>query len=85
MDIVEVVEKDGVVVIEKNLYESKEFFIDDLENSEFSTKTPLYNLDIIDEKENGCTDGTYQPFNYGKGADIYILDTGINYDHQDFG
>ena len=44
--------------------------------------TNRYNLDIIDEI--GSLDGTYEPFNYGKGADIYILDTGINYDHEDF-
>ena len=47
-----------------------------------SESTDLYNLDIIDEVN--CIDGTYYSFNYGLGADIYVIDTGINYDHEDF-
>ena len=40
------------------------------------------NLDIIDNIN--CTDGTYNPGSNGTGVDVYILDTGINYDHEDF-
>ena len=40
------------------------------------------NLDIIDDVN--CIDGTYNPGSNGTGADIYILDTGIDYDHEDF-
>ena len=40
------------------------------------------NLDIIDNIN--CTDGTYNPGSIGTGVDIYILDTGIDYDHEDF-
>ena len=74
MDIVDVIEKNQIVKIEKAF--------DDSEIS-VSEYTDLYNLDIIDDQN--CVDGTYQPFNYGYGADIYILDSGINYDHEDFG
>ena len=41
-----------------------------------------YNLDILDNV--GCTDDYFTPFNYGLGADIYTVDSGINYDHVDF-
>ena len=51
----------------------------DFVNYKYTTR---YNLDIIDEVIG--TDGTYEPYNYGAGVDIYILDTGVNYDHEDF-
>ena len=31
-----------------------------------------------------CTDDYFTPFNYGLGVDIYVVDSGINYDHIDF-
>ena len=40
------------------------------------------NLDILDNIN--CIDGRYNPGSNGTGVDIYILDTGINYDHEDF-
>ena len=45
-------------------------------------ETSRFNLDILDNVN--CTDGTFKPENYGEGADIYIVDSGINYDHRDF-
>ena len=44
--------------------------------------TNRYNLDQFDEVSG--TDGTFTPPNYGAGVDIYVVDTGINYDHEDF-
>ena len=41
-----------------------------------------YNLDIIDSED--CTDDYFIPFNYGLGLDIYVVSSGINYDHIDF-
>ncbi|KAI6649235.1 Proteinase T-like [Oopsacas minuta] len=46
--------------------------------------TDRYNLDAIDEDCYECNDGTYKPKYTGKGVDVYILDTGIRYDHNDF-
>ena len=48
-----------------------------------SEYTDSYNLDIIDDPN--CVDSTYQHFNYGYGVDIYVFDTGINHDNEDFG
>ena len=41
-------------------------------------------MDIIDKVQHGCLNEHYDPPNDGTGADIYILDTGINYNHIDF-
>ena len=41
------------------------------------------NLDILDN--TGCIDGDFTPVSSGEGVDIYILDSGIKYDHEDFG
>ena len=42
-----------------------------------------YNLDVVDNTH--CIDGHYTPISSGHGVDIYILDSGINYNHVDFG
>ena len=46
--------------------------------------TDRYNLDIMNKPVDGCRNDQYNLPNDGTGADIYILDTGINYDHNDF-
>ena len=46
--------------------------------------TDRYNLDIMNKPVDGCRNDQYIPPNDGTGADIYILDTGINYAHDDF-
>ena len=61
--------------------EMEEYNTTDLESYRFSEKD-RYNLDIIDNKR--CIDGYFTPVSYGEGVDIYILDTGIKYDHKDF-
>ena len=74
-------EKDQVFSIARNIYNSTKS-IEDVKASSYYVDTTRYNLDIIDDKL--CTDGTFKPFSYGWDADIYILDTGINFDHEDF-
>ena len=45
--------------------------------------TVQWNLDRLDQHSNSL-DGEYNPSGDGTGIDIYILDTGIRYDHTDF-
>ena len=45
--------------------------------------TVQWNLDRLDQHSNSL-DGEYNPVSDGTGIDIYILDTGIRYDHTDF-
>ena len=52
--------------------------------SNLKYSTDRYNLDIMNKPAKVCGNSTYNPPNDGTGADIYILDTGINYDHDDF-
>ena len=52
--------------------------------SDLEHSTDRYNLDIINKPARVCGDYTYSPPNDGTGVDIYILDTGINYEHDDF-
>ena len=47
--------------------------------------TDRYGLDVLDKPQYGCIDEHYDPPNDGGNVDIYILDTGINYNHIDFG
>ena len=46
--------------------------------------TDRYNLGIVDENCYACNDRTYMPQYTGKDVDVYVLDTGIRYDHYDF-
>ena len=50
-----------------------------------SSNTDRYNLDIIDENCWECRNREYSPESTGRGVDVYILDTGIRYDHSEFG
>ena len=47
--------------------------------------TTRYNLDAIDEGCGDCNNGRYDPEGDGQGVDIYILDTGIEDRHSEFG
>ena len=46
--------------------------------------TDRYGLDGLDENCFDCNDGSYIPRYTGKNVDVYILDTGIRSDHNDF-
>jgi subtilisin family serine protease len=41
-------------------------------------------LDELDQGPNHLKDHQYRPIGTGSGIDAYILDSGINYDHEDF-
>ena len=43
-----------------------------------------WDLDRVDERQL-VYDNQYSPAASGDGVDVYIIDTGINYDHEDFG
>ena len=59
--------------------EQKPVFADEL-------ATPHWNLDRIDERELAAVDGTWTgPANGGAGVRIYIVDTGVDGAHPDFG
>lgn len=58
--------------------------ITNLTGSGSGLETDRYNLDAIDEPCFGCNDGQYIPQYSGKGVKIYVLDTGIRNDHNDF-
>ena len=48
------------------------------------TSTFPWHLDRLDQT---CLplDGHYHPFGNGSGVDVYILDSGVNFDHNEFG
>ncbi len=46
--------------------------------------TPPWHIDRLDQQTLPL-DNQFAPPNNGRGADIYILDSGINYDHEQFG
>ena len=75
MDNVDIIEKNEDVFVGTTFNNSEQITVESL-------STDRYNLDLIESKK--CIRKAYAPFNYGLGADIYILDTGINYDHIDF-
>ena len=49
-----------------------------------STHLPIpWHLDRLDQIHS-CLDSSYQPIGTGKGVDVYVLDSGINYNHTEF-
>ena len=50
-----------------------------------STESSIpYHLDRVDQRELPL-DNNFHPIGDGEGVDIYILDTGIFYEHEEFG
>ena len=85
-------EQDRVLTLEMPYESPEEIEIDEMDAYNSTEDSDLgktysvpirFNLEIIDN--SGCIDGHYTPVSTGKGVDVYIVDTGINYDHEDFG
>ena len=55
------------------------------EDIAFGDQNPklAWHLDRLDQ-ESLPLDLSYQPIGSGEGVDVYILDSGINYDHEEF-
>ena len=52
------------------------------ESDDFSSPVP-WHLDRLDQR-NLPLDQSYQPIGAGGGVDVYVLDSGINYEHSEF-
>ena len=52
-------------------------------HEELDAPSVQWNLDRLDQHSNSL-DGEFNPSGDGAGIDMYILDTGIRYDHTDF-
>ena len=66
-----------------------QFTTDGSENAAFSASstaanTDRYNLDVLDADCYQCRDGEYAPESTGLGVHVFVLDTGIRFDHSEF-
>ena len=66
----------------QDIDEIEEYNSTDLSRASRFRERRRYNLDIIDNKR--CRDRWFTPRSYGKRVDIYIIDSGIKYNHRDF-
>ena len=66
----------------QDIDEIEEYNSTDLSRARRFGEKKRYNLDIIDNKR--CRDNKFTPRSYGKWVEIYIIDTGIKYNHRDF-
>ena len=58
-------------------------YSDDWEQAEVESSHVQWNLDRLDQHDNDL-DGEYKPEGTGEMASIYIIDTGVRYNHQEF-
>ena len=66
----------------QDIDEIEEYNSTDLSRARTFREKKRYNLDIIDNKR--CRDKKFTPRSYGKRVEIYIIDSGIKYNHEDF-
>ena len=66
----------------QDIDEIEEYNSTDLSRARTFSEKKRYNLDIIDNKR--CRNNKFTPRSYGKWVEIYIIDTGIKYNHRDF-
>ena len=66
----------------QDIDEIEEYNSTDLSRARRFGEKKRYNLDIIDNKR--CRDNKFTPRSYGKWVEIYIIDSGIKYNHRDF-
>ena len=43
-----------------------------------------WHLDRLDQHDGVTLDQTYQPIGTGEGVDVYVLDSGVRYEHSEF-
>ena len=43
-----------------------------------------WHLDRLDQHDGVALDQTYQPIGTGEGVDVYVLDSGVRYEHSEF-
>jgi len=55
-----------------------------VEEDQIFTAYETWGLDRVDQRDLPL-DNAYNPLGDGSGVNVYVIDTGINYDHNDFG
>ena len=78
-------ERNGFMTFLIQLQEFPEVKYIEEETVAVATETSIpYHLDRVDQRELPL-DNNFHPIGDGEGVDIYILDTGIFYEHEEFG
>lgn len=76
---VKFIEEDLPVKISKT-----DYFLDALQKTYVLQENPIWGLDRIDQKPNALNSKYYSTSTGGVGADVYVVDTGIDIAHPEF-